>query len=578
MIKKIIKIILLICLVLIVLLVMAWWFFSPAPAPVSQAFINGTVLTMDANDTQAEAVLVRGKKIVFVGSTATVLAQTDDNSLVHDLKGRVLMPGIIDAHGHFPGDGIFAVAANLNPPPVGSVSSIADIQKRLRAQITGPNKSKRKGQWLFGFGFDDTVLGEGSLAKSIFPTREDLDAVSTDHPIFIAHVSGHFGVVNSAGLTELGITEQTPNPEGGEFVKDNKGRLTGLLKETASLIAMRVVTDFSLLDSYKILNSASQFYAAHGVTTAQNGATDPTLASSLRIASRVGLIPIRLQIWPTADTADADRVEELKRNQTELFTVGAVKLLIDGSIQAYTGYLSEPYYVVPKEEGADYRGHALIPKEKLIERVEKYHSRGIQMALHGNGDAAIDDILDAVELAQSKHPNSDPRHILIHAQMAREDQLVSMQILGVTPSFFSAHTYYWGDRHRDIFMGPERAARMSPAQSAESLGLPYTIHLDSPVVPMEPMRLVWSAVNRLSFAGNSIGPDQRISPLQALRATTIDAAWQIFKESEVGSIEAGKFADLIVLDQNPLLVPEKIDQIKVLKTYVGGREVFNRSE
>jgi len=230
------------------------------------------------------------------------------------------------------------------------------------------------------------------------------------------------------------------------------------------------------------------------------------------MASRVGLIPVRLQIWPTADTADADRVQELKRNQTDMFTVGAVKLIIDGSIQAYTGYLTEPYYVAPKDQGADYRGHALIPKDKLIERVENYHSRGIQMALHGNGDAAIDDIL------------------------------------------------------------------MSPAQSAESADLRYSIHLDSPVVPMEPMRLVWSAVNRQTFAGNSIGPQQRISPLQALRATTINAAWQIFKESELGSIEIGKFADLIVLDQNPLLVPQGIDQIKVLRTYIGGREVFNRSE
>jgi len=578
MIKKIIKTILLLCLLLVLLLVLAWWFFSPAPAPASQAFINATVLTMDAHDTQAEAVLVRGGKIVFVGSAATVMAQTDDTTLVHDLNGGVLMPGIIDAHGHFPGDGIFAVAANLNPPPVGSVQSIADIQDRLRAQINGRNSSKSAGQWVFGFGFDDTVLANETSAESVFPTREDLDAVSTDHPIFIAHISGHFGVVNSVGLTELGITEQSPNPEGGEFVKDANGRLTGLLKETASLIAMRVVTDFSLLDSYKILDAASRFYVAQGVTTAQNGATDPTLISSLRMASRVGLIPVRLQIWPTADTADADRVQELKRNQTDMFTVGAVKLIIDGSIQAYTGYLTEPYHVVPKDQGADYRGHALIPKDKLIERVENYHSRGIQMALHGNGDAAIDDILDAIESAQKKTPNSDARPIVIHAQMARDDQLLRMKLLGVTPSFFSAHTYYWGDRHHDVFMGPERAALMSPAQSAESADLRYSIHLDSPVVPMEPMRLVWSAVNRQTFAGNSIGPQQRISPLQALRATTINAAWQIFKESELGSIEIGKFADLIVLDQNPLLVPQGIDQIKVLRTYIGGREVFNRSE
>ena len=482
------------------------------------------------------------------------------------------MPGIIDAHGHFPGDGIFAVAANLNSPPIGSVTSISDIQNLLRAKITGGEFSKSTGQWIFGFGFDDTLLVEKK-----FPDRDDLDAVSTDHPIFIAHISGHFGVVNSAGLAALEISQQTPAPEGGEFVKGTDGRLTGLLKETAALIAMRAVTDFSLSDSYKIITAANQHYASKGVTTAQNGAANQSALSSLRLASKLGLIPIRLQIWPTADTTTAEQLHKLKLKQTELFSVGAVKLIVDGSIQGYTGYLSQPYHVVPNTENDDYRGHALIPKESLIERVYQYHHRGIQMALHGNGDAAIDDILEAIELAQTVSPNKDARHVVIHAQMAREDQLQRMQALGVTPSFFSAHTYYWGDRHRDIFMGPERAERMSPAQSAESLGLLYTIHLDSPVVPMEPMRLVWSAVNRFSYEGNSIGSDQRISPLQALRATTIDAAWQIFKESEIGSIEVGKLADLIVLDENPLLDARNIDQIMVLHTYVGGREIYSRS-
>ena len=151
-----------------------------------------------------------------------------------------------------------------------------------------------------------------------------------------------------------------------------------------------------------------------------------------------------------------------------------------------------------------------------------------------------------------------------------------MRSLGITPSFYVAHTYYWGDRHRDIFMGPERASRMSPTATALELGLRYSIHLDTPVVPMDPMLLVWSAVNRVSTSGQIIGPNERISAIAALRAVTIDAAWQIHQEDNRGSIEAGKFADLVVLTENPALHPSRIRDIAVDRTVVGGRTIYRR--
>jgi predicted amidohydrolase YtcJ len=162
--------------------------------------------------------------------------------------------------------------------------------------------------------------------------------------------------------------------------------------------------------------------------------------------------------------------------------------------------------------------------------------------------------------------------------MARDDQLDRMVELGVIPSFFSLHTYYWGDRHREIFMGPERAARMSPARSAMDRGLRFTIHTDAPVVPMEPLRLVWAAVNRRSTSGASIGEAERIPPTQALRAVTIDAAYQHFEEREKGSLEVGKLADLVILDRSPLENPEQIDRIRVLETIVGGRSAYRAEE
>jgi predicted amidohydrolase YtcJ len=295
--------------------------------------------------------------------------------------------------------------------------------------------------------------------------------------------------------------------------------------------------------------------------------------------SRLGLLPLRVILWPGQETADAllDGRFSFASPDPLWIRQGAAKIIGDGSIQGYTGYLSAPYHVPPGDD-PDYRGYPTIAREELIDLVSRYHAEGLQVAVHGNGDACIDDILDAFEAAQRAHPRQDARHVVIHAQMARNDQLDRMAELGVIPSFFSLHTYYWGDRHREIFMGPERAARMSPARSAMDRGLRFTIHTDSPVVPMEPLRLVWAAVNRRSTSGAAIGEAERIPPIQALRAVTIDAAYQHFEERDKGSLEVGKLADLVILDRSPLDDPRHIDQIRVLETIVGGGTVYRAGE
>jgi hypothetical protein len=291
--------------------------------------------------------------------------------------------------------------------------------------------------------------------------------------------------------------------------------------------------------------------------------------------SGFGLIAPRLVLFPLHDKLGAEWLTgdfDPAAIQSGKIIVGPVKVIADGSIQGYTGYLSEPYHV-PFEGDASYRGYPAIPREKLFEIVSAFHGAGMQLAIHGNGDAAIDDILDAFEAALEERVTEDPRLIVIHAQMAREDQLRRMRELGVTPSFFSAHTYYWGDRHRDIFMGPRRAANMSPTRSAADIGLRYSVHLDTPVVPMQPMQLLWSTVNRKSTGGQVIGPEQRVSPMEALRAMTIDAAWQIFADERLGSLEPGKLADLVILDGDPLTA-EDVRNLRVVETIVGGVSVY----
>ncbi len=539
---------LLIGIVSIAGLALLFWLRLPTP-PEHRVFLNGTVLTMDAGDRVAEAVSLRSDRIEAVGTSDEIRQRITSDTVVVDLAGRTLIPGFIDAHSHFPGSGAREVVAGLESPPVGTVQSIADIQEKLRTKLA----ERGGGDWVLGIGYDDSLL-----AEMRHPTRADLDAVSADVPIFVMHVSVHMGVGNSAALAELGIDRNTPDPPGGVIERDPRtGEPTGLLQETAVAGAQNRMLAPSLFDGIKVLRRAVEDYAAAGVTTAQSGAVDVRTIRSLSLASWVGLIPMRLVLWPEHERAGAAALSgEIDRDayRSDLLDVGALKIIADGSIQGYTGYLSEPYFTAYNGD-ASYRGYPTIDRENLRRVVADYHRAGWQLAIHGNGDASIDDILDAVEAAQAERPDDDARTILIHAQMAREDQLDRMQRLSVTPSFFSAHTYYWGDRHRDIFMGPERAKRMSPTRSARDRGLRFSVHLDTPVVPMNPLLLVWSTVNRISTSGAVIGPEQRLTPIEALRAVTIDAAWQIHHEGDRGSIEPGKFADLVVLSADPRADP-----------------------
>lgn len=561
-----------IALSLIILIVIAGIALSmitqqPKP-PASQAFINGTVLTMDKDNLVTQAIYVEGDRIQRVGSNEQINALVNSDTVVHDLQGKTLLPGFIDAHGHFPGSAMAALNVDLNSPPIGKINTIDEMIVALQAKAA----TTPKGEWVLGVGYDDTLL-----AEQRHPNRLELDAALPDHPVFLIHISGHMGVANTKAFKAAGINKNTPNPDGGIYVKSDNGSLHGLVEENAAIAIQTLAMDFSVFDFLNMIKVASDEYAAAGVTTAQSGAVDIHLAQGLSMATKFGLTPLRLEVWPMFDQLGpmlldgSQRAEDLSNERTH---IGAIKIVADGSIQGYTGYLSHPYHA-PYHGDETYRGYPRVLKEELIDTVEKFHTAGYQIAIHGNGDASIDDILTAIELAQQKHPREDARHIIVHAQMSREDQLDKMKALGVTPTFFVAHTYYWGDRHRDIFMGPERAARMSPTASALAKDIPFTIHLDTPVVPMNPMLLVWTAVNRLSSSGAVIGADQRISVEQALRAVTIDAAWQIHQEKDRGSIEAGKLADLVVLANDPRQQPETLRDISVLRTVVGGSTTFS---
>lgn len=543
----------------------------PPAAPHHELYVNGVVITMDASNTVAEAVLVRAGQIEAVGSSEDLVSRIDDDTVVVDLRGRALMPGFIDAHGHFPGSGQTVFSVDLNSPPIGRVTDMEGLLGSLSAFA----KQRRDG-WLVGHGYDDTLL-----AEKRHPTRDDLDRISTSRPVAIVHVSGHLAVVNTVGLDILGIDESTPDPLGGVIVRDplsaDGRRPNGVLEETAARAVWEYTLDLGVMDGVRMTTQAAAEYLSVGVTTASAGGMPTSVAKLLGLLSRLNQFPQRVALFPLfEEVGEALLSEELTLDAFAAgkVSVPRVKIIADGSIQGYTGYLSEPYYA-PFKGDPLYRGYPSVPREELLRQVSGLYERRIQVAIHCNGDASIDDGLDAIEAAMKAHPWPDARPLIIHAQMTRLDQIERMAALGVTPSFFSAHTYYWGDRHAAIFMGPGRAANMSPARWALEAGVRFSSHLDTPVTPMLPLQAVWSQISRESTAGVVIGPEQRIDRTSALRAVTIDAAWQVFMDDKIGSIEPGKRADLVVLSDNPLTARD-VRSIKVDRTVIDGATVYSR--
>ena len=544
------------------------------PAPVLEVdtiYLNGQIVTMDAEARTVEAVAVRGDEIVGVGSSAEIGLMAGPGTRVVDLEGRTMTPGFYAPHDHFPWAGAIAVTtANLNSPPMGPVANIEGLVDALRERAA----ETPAGDWIQGWGYDDTLLEDQR-----HPNRHDLDRVSTEHPIYISHTSGHLGVANTMALGLARITASTQPPPGGVIRHEaDTGEPDGVLEETAAWMVMGIVPPATHEQKLEGFRRAVRIYVEQGVTTTViTGGTAENVAD-LQMARREGLLSLRVVTmvskaapgFPSPAEAGGF-VSGFGDNRLKL---GGIKIVQDGSNQGFTGYFTEPYHT-PFNGDPVWRGYPARSREDLTAMVKGLHRAGYQIAIHGNGDAAIDDIIHAFREAQRDFPREDTRHRIEHCQMVRKDQLDEIAELGITPSFFVGHVFYWGDRHRDIFMGPERAAGISPLRSSIDRGIRFTVHDDTPVTPVDPLQLIWVSVNRLTRSDQVLGPEERVSPLEAMRAMTTDAAWQNFEEDIKGSIEPGKLADLVILSDNPLTVdPLTIREIQVLETIVGGETVF----
>lgn len=549
--------------------------------PAEVIFYGGDIVTVADDASAPEAVAVRDGRIVFVGPLAQALVwwQGPDTRM-RDLRGQALLPGFIDPHGHIGGTGLQATIANLLAAPDGDVTDIASVADKLREFAA--SEVGQRAEWIVGFGYDDAILREGR-----HPTRDDLDAVSTDRPVLAIHQSFHLGAVNSKGLELLGYTADTPDPDGGvirrrtdgEFVPPH-GEPNGVLEEAAFNPASdAAISGLHPDDLARLLARGQAAAASFGFTTVQEGAATFDFLASAKAAAAAGGLYLDLVVYVKAEQAvRAPELMDVSQEYTDGLRTAGVKMILDGSPQGRTAWFTQPYLTPPDGQEPGYRGYPAVSDETALDQVETAFANGWQVIAHVNGDAAIDQFIGAVRVATERSGQADRRPVAIHAQTAREDQVDGFRELGVIPSFFSMHTFYWGDWYVETVLGPGRAATISPARWALDRGMTYTSHHDAPVALPNSLAILSSQVTRITRSGAILGPDQRVSALDAVRSITINAARQYFEEDTKGSIEPGKLADLVILSANPLTVaPERIHDITIVETIKAGYTVHPAS-
>ncbi|ASK64352.1 hypothetical protein CFK37_09480 [Virgibacillus phasianinus] len=540
---------------------------------------NGGILTLDQDNNRAGSVAVKDGRITGIWQESeppknevSITGQTQ----VIDLDGATLIPGFIDTHNHISAYARMKSFLNCSTPPNRNIADIlSSVQKRC--------ERTQKGEWINGFGYDDTMLEE---ARHI--TKEELDSVSPDHPIFISHISGHSAIANSLAFEKAGIDESVSDSQGGYFGRDDNGQLNGVIFESLAMERFtKKIPEPTKEDLLEQFDEAAQDYLAHGITMNTDSAVGMSGDAEKEIdvhmeASLRGINPMRSQLMIVhkllqknglfGDYTAKQLDQELSDRSNGRVKLDSAKLFQDGSIQALTSALREPYYCDKQKSGQ------LFHDQKAFnEELADLHTRGFRIAIHGNGDRAIGSIIDGYAHALDAEPRADHRHRIEHVQTGTKQDIEKMGNLGVAGSFFINHVYYWGERHKRLFLGPDRASRISPLADAVEHNLLFTLHSDCPITPISPLFSVWAAVNRLTREGEVLGAEQRIDVVTALKSMTIYGAYLNFDEANAGSIEVGKRADFAVLEADPTKVdPKEIKDIKVQGTFVDGEMVYRK--
>ena len=541
-------------------------------------FYGGSILTMEGMQPKyAEALLVRDGKILFVGSKQQAERLANAQVQYINLNNKTLLPSFIDAHSHVNMVGFHQMVANLYPMPDGSVSDINSLVNVMNTWKTqNPTVIKTMGGWILGNGYDDAQLSEQR-----HPTATDLDRVSKDQPVMILHQSGHLASVNHKALELLNFNQNTPNPAGGVIRREANSNIpNGVLEESALFTAIgSIFKDVPPQVMFQIAQKGIDAYVKNGFTTVQEGRADQGTTEMWHALAKQNQLPIDVVSYPDITTSQEYMLKQGSRRQYDHhFRIGGVKISLDGSPQGKTAWLTQPYLVPPEGKDKSYKGYAAIQDDQQVNQyINLAFKQGWQVLAHANGDAAIDQFIGAVKDATAKQGKADRRSVLIHSQTIRDDQLDQLKALDIIPSFFSLHTFYWGDWHRKQTLGEARAARISPTATALKKQLIFTEHHDAPVVPPNSLMMLDATVNRVTRSNDVLGADERISPYLALKSMTDWAAYQYFEDQHKGTLTQGKLADLVILDQNPLTIPSReIKNIQVLATYKEGNLIYQK--
>lgn len=539
-------------------------------------YYHGSIITVNDEQPTAEAVLVEEGIIKAVGDYEKLRLEMKYDAEQFDLCGHTLLPGFIDGHSHMLYSAMFP---RFDGPPVGNIDSIEKLV--ASAQIYLRQHPIKNQHWLVGMGYDNYFF-----ANHRHPTVEDMDRISTEVPVLMMHYSGHIGVCNSKVLELCGITKDSPNPEGGIIYKNPlTGEPTGVVEElalTRDVLEKMPLPTEELIDM--VVLRSQDMYLQNGITTVQDGTIDPTSFPMLEKLYKKGLLHVDICGYVKLATKSRDYLLNLtsrgQRDKRGAKLIGA-KIFLDGSPQAKTAWMSDPYMVPPEGEDLSYCGYQVYEDDnKVCDFIKDCLEHRWQIIAHCNGDAAIEQFISQYERAQKETGiYDDLRPVAIHCQMVRFDQLDRMKKIGMMPSYFHDHVYFWGDWHLDSVLGMERGSRISPLAATLARGIPFTLHQDCPVAPPNMMLSIHNAVNRKTASGREIGPQFTVSPLEAIRSVTLNAAYQYFEEHRKGSIEPGKVADFVVLDANPLTVPkDQIKYINVVETIKDDKVVFSKKK
>jgi predicted amidohydrolase YtcJ len=534
-------------------------------APVPTLFCNAKILTMDDAGSEFDTLLISDGRIEWVGN-ADAAPEVGDDTIRVDCNGRTILPGFVEPHMHLSAIATLRRFENVGPFRYPTVGGALERLKEVAAD-TEP------GEWIMGRQFDPSLQeGPGTLTAAM------LDEVSTAHPIFVYNASLHFGYCNSLALEIAGITRDTPDPEGSPFGRLPDGSPDGVLKGGVSqaMVARHNprMGQHDLvegcLDVFRHANSVGFTTICDQGTGAMQGAKELALYEALRESNRM-TARFRYSLFNTL-AEDWDASDVSFGTGDSWVRASAWKIVSDGSNQGLSGLQREAFL------NADSRGIAYMEPEALNDAVKRRLGQGWPVAVHANGDLAIDRVLDAFEAARAAGLDpAEARCRIEHCSILHDEQIERIADLGLSPSFLIGHVYWWGKAFRDEIFGLEKASLLDRTAACEEKGVRWTLHSDEPVTEMGPLRCIENAVTRRLWGTDDevLAPHERVGVDQALRAMTRDAAWQCHSDHEIGTLEPGKLADLVVLEEDPRSVPPaRIGAVRVLETWVAGERVY----